>query len=271
LILLLGGTSDAAPIASRLVREGYRVLVSRATDIPLETGAHPDIESRSGPLDERGLAELIDRRGIRAIVDATHPYAVVIHAAASQAAAEKGIPYLHFVRPAAVDAITPGVEFALDHAAAAVAAFRRGRPVLLTTGTRNLAPYVEQARRAGIHVFARVLDLPQSRVACQRAGIPADHVLLGRGPFSVEDNRRHIRAFGIGVLVTKDSGAAGGTAEKIEAARAEGCDVIVISRPAIEHKKNFDDIDTLIAALVYAFVQLGLSSTSAHFGGVTSD
>jgi len=254
LILLLGGTSDTPPIALRLVQNGYRVLVSRATDIPLETGTHLNIESRSGSLDERGLVELIDHRGIRAIVDATHPYAVVIHATASQVAAEKGIPYLCFVRPAAVDVTTPGVEFALDHSAAAVAAFRRGRPVLLTTGTRNLAPYVEQARLTGLLLIVRVLDHPQSPVACLRAGIPPDHILVGRGPFSVEDNRRHIRSFGIGVLVTKDSGAAGGTAEKIESARAEGCNIIVVSRPAIEHIRAFADIDTLIEVLADTFV-----------------
>jgi precorrin-6A/cobalt-precorrin-6A reductase len=254
LILLLGGTSDAPPIALRLAQSGYRVLVSRATDIPLETGTHPNIESRSGPLDARGLVELIDHRGIRAIVDATHPYAVVIHAVASQVAEEKGIPYLGFVRSAAVDVTTPGVEFAPDHSAAATAAFRRGRPVLLTTGTRNLAPYVEQVRLTGLLLIVRVLDHPQSQVACVRAGIPPDHILVGRGPFSVEDNRRHIRSFGIGVLVTKDSGAAGGTAEKLQAARAEGCNIVVVSRPAIVNKKTFADIDTLIDALAEMLV-----------------
>ena len=248
-ILLLGGTSDTPPIALRLAESGYHVLVSRATNIPLETGQHPNIESRSGPLDERGLMDLIDHRGIRAIVDATHPYAVAIHATASHVAQERGIPYLGFVRSASVDVTTPGVEFASDHSAAAAAAFRRGRPVLLTTGTRNLAPYVEQARLTGLLLIVRVLNDPQSLVACHRAGIPPDHILVGRGPFSVEDNQRHIRSFGIRVLVTKDSGAAGGTAEKLQAARAEGCNVIVVSRPTIVNKKTFADIDTLIDAL----------------------
>ncbi len=35
MILLLGGTSDAAPLARQLAQAGYRVLVSQATDTPL--------------------------------------------------------------------------------------------------------------------------------------------------------------------------------------------------------------------------------------------
>ena len=110
MILLLGGTSDAGPIAMRLAEAGYRVLVSQATDVPLETPLHGNIETRCGPLDERGLAELVDRHAIRAIVDAAHPYAVAVHAAASRVADDKGIPCLRFLRPAAVEAAAPGVE-----------------------------------------------------------------------------------------------------------------------------------------------------------------
>jgi precorrin-6A/cobalt-precorrin-6A reductase len=252
MILLLGGTSDAAPIAMRLAEAGYRVLVSRATDVPLETPLHGNIESRCGPLDERGLAQLVDRHAVGAIVDATHPYAVAVHAAASRVALERGIPCLRFLRPAAIEAAAPGVELVADHAAAAAAAFRRGRPVLLTTGTRNLLPYVEQARRTGLRLIVRVLDHPHSLDACRRAGVRREEVIAGRGPFSVDDNRRHIRTFAAGVLVTKDGGMAGGTTEKLQAARAEGCDVIVIARPALGNQQGYTEIDSLLAALAHA-------------------
>jgi precorrin-6A/cobalt-precorrin-6A reductase len=248
-ILLLGGTSDTPPIARRLMERGYRVLVSQATDVPLETACHPNLESRAGRLDEHSLCELVERRGIRAIVDATHPYAVQIRALARRVADDKGIPYLCFLRPAAIDPSLPGVEMAPDHPAAAIAAFGRGRPVLLTTGTRNLGPYVERARAAQLPLVVRALEHPASLAACLRAGIPREHVLLARGPFSIADNRRHIRTFGIGVLVTKDSGVAGGVAEKLEAARAENCAVVVVARPAIGDHECFADVDALLAAL----------------------
>jgi precorrin-6A/cobalt-precorrin-6A reductase len=254
MILLLGGTSDAATLARRLAENGYRVLVSQATDVPLETGGHPNIENRTGRLDEHGLGELVDHRGIRAIVDATHPYAVEIRAVASRVAADKGVPYLCFVRPATVEPSMPGVEIAPDHPAAAMAAFRRGRPVLLTTGTRNLGPYVERARGAQLPLVVRALDHPESLDACLRAGIPREQVLLGRGPFSIEDNRRHIRTFGIGALVMKDGGVAGGAIEKLRAARDENCAVVVVARPAIGDHKAFTDVDKLVAALADALL-----------------
>jgi precorrin-6A/cobalt-precorrin-6A reductase len=249
MILLLGGTSDTAPIAMRIAQSGYRVLVSKATEIPLETGNHPNIEVRSGSLDLRRLSELIDQCGIRAIVDATHPYAVTIRRLASRAAQDKGIAHLSFVRPPSVSSATPGVQFAADHSAAALLAFGYGRPVLLTTGTRNLTPYVEQSRRSRFPLIVRVLDRPESQIACRQAGIPPEQVIAARGPFSVEENRRHMREFRIGVLVTKDSGTAGGVEEKLQAAQAEGCRVIVVARPVLGREQVFTEIEALLAAI----------------------
>ncbi len=243
MILLLGGTSDTLPIALRLAERGHRVLVSKATDVPLAVGDHPQIETRHGRLDDRNLADLLDERAIRAIVDATHPYAVAIRAMARRAAEAHGIPYLTFVRPPAVDPAALGVEFAPDHRSAARRAFGRGRPVLLTTGTRNLDPYVEESRRTSVPLIVRALDHPQSLDVCRRAGIPPERMLAGRGPFSVEENRRHLHEFDIGVLVTKDSGFAGGVLEKLEAARAENCHVIVVARPVVASERAFTEIE----------------------------
>jgi precorrin-6A/cobalt-precorrin-6A reductase len=249
MILLLGGTSDARRIAARLTDSGRRVLVSQATDVSLELDAHPNLDVRAGALDDEGLARLLDERAIRAIVDATHPYATAIRTMARRVAEQKGVAYLSFVRPATLDRNEPGVEFAADHGAAALAAFAHAGPVLLTTGTRNLAPYVEQSRRTGLPLVVRVLDHADSLEACRRAGIPSENVLAGRGPFSLKENRRHIRLFHIAALVTKDSGQAGGTAEKLVAARAEGCRVVVVERPAQEQEHVFGDIDALLQAL----------------------
>lgn len=277
MILLLGGTSETRPLARQLAARGHRVLVSQATDVPLETQSPPwrklpacdadsyrtleayatrtpeayaaNIQCRYGPLDEAALADLIDQRQIRVIVDAAHPYASAIHTAAGRVAAARGLRCLRYIRPAVIETDAPGVQLAPNHQAAALAAFTCGRPVLLTTGSRNLAPYADQARRTGVPLVARILDHPDSYSACERAGIPPERIIAGRGPFSVETNRRHIRDFGIGVLVTKDSGAAGGAEEKVEAAGAEGCTVIVVARPPLDHVPAFSNIDDLVEAV----------------------
>jgi precorrin-6A/cobalt-precorrin-6A reductase len=100
---------------------------------------------------------------------------------------------------------------------------------------------------------ARVLPHGESLEACRKAGIPADSVIAGRGPFSVEENREAIRRFSIGVLVTKDSGNAGGVREKLEAARLERCRVVIVRRPAGRSgqsgQQGYADINELVMAL----------------------
>jgi precorrin-6A/cobalt-precorrin-6A reductase len=252
MILLIGGTSETAPLATGIAGAGYAVLVSTATEAPLAIGEDPRISRRTGRLDENGLVMLGKEKGIRAIVDAAHPYAVEVHAAGQQAARRLGIPCLTFRRPEGVfgETADDGIRFAGGHTEAARLAFAVGRPVLLTTGSRNLAPYVAEARRTGIPLAVRVLDAGESLDACRAAGIGTERIIAGRGPFSVDENLAVIDHFGIGVLVTKESGAAGGLDAKLAAARRASCRVVVIRRPSLSGGlPSFDDPVALIAAL----------------------
>ena len=245
MILLFGGTSETAPLAEGLVAAGYEVLVSTATNIPLDVGTHPAVQRRAGPLDEAAAIRLIHEQSIQAVVDATHPYALQAHATAEQAARKCGIPYFRFARPTSLEK-QEGLVLAKTHEEAAHIAFSYSKTVLLTTGSRNLEPYVREARVSGNALIVRVL--PQSRGACRHAGIEEDSIVTGRGPFSVEENRRLIRERSIGVLVTKDSGAAGGMPEKLEAGRSEKCMIVVVQRPPQE-SPAMESIDELMAAI----------------------
>lgn len=228
-ILLFGGTSETRDAAETFAGAHHRVLVSTATDASLETGSAPGITRRHGRMDRVEMIALIAAEDISAVVDVSHPYAIELHATAADAARESGVPYFRLDRPG-VGHDQAGI--APDHAAAARLAFSYGRPVLLTTGSRNLADYAKAARRTGLPWFARVLDHPDSHAACAAAGMDPSQIIFGRGPFSTEENRAVIRALGTGVLVTKDSGRAGGVGEKLEAARLEGCRVVIVGRPA---------------------------------------
>jgi precorrin-6A/cobalt-precorrin-6A reductase len=249
MILLIGGTSETSPLAAGLAAAGYSILVSTATDVPLAIEEHPRIRRRTGRLDEEGLAALAEEKGIRAIVDAAHPYAAAAHGAAQNAAKLLGIPCLILRRPGASTSGMP-VRFAADHAEAAALAFADGRPVLITTGSRNLAPYTDAARRTGVPLAVRVLDTPESLAACREAGIAEERIIAGRGPFTLEANLAAIRRFGIGVIVTKESGRAGGLDAKLAAAHRAHCQVIVVSRPETpDTGPVFDNPAELIAAL----------------------
>lgn len=249
MILLLGGTSETAKISASLADAGYKVLVSTATGAELDIGHHRSISRRVGRLTEEAMLSLACERGVSAIVDATHPYAAAVRATAASVADRAGIPYLTFIRPT-VGRCDDDVLIAGNHEEAAALAFAIGRPVLLTTGSRNLEPYVQESRKTGASLIVRVLDHSESLDACHKADLKDEQVILGRGPFSVSENRAAIRKHDIGVLVTKDSGITGGVEEKLNAARLESCRVVMVQRPDLPSSNAFSCIEELVKAIV---------------------
>ena len=244
MILLLGGTSETAAIATALLTAGHHVLVSTATTVPLEL---PEgVAHRAGRLDEEAMTRLIWDVPANAIVDATHPYAQEAHAVALRASERTGIPCIRWVRPNIRISERAGILIARDHAEAARLACAAGSTILLTVGSQHLAPYVAEAAAQGRRLVARVLPEPASLDACLQAGLPAADVIAARGPFSVEENRSLLRQFRAGVLVTKDSGAAGGVDEKLSAAKLEGCSVVLVQRPLEVNTNRVSTITELL-------------------------
>lgn len=248
MILLLGGTTETAAAAGALAAAGRRVLVSTATDVPLDVGNHANITRRCGRLDAAAMAAVVKAEQVRAVVDVSHPYAVELRATARRVAREAGIPYLTFVRPQAFGA-AEGIRLAADHAEAARLACEPGRPVLLTVGSRSVSVYAREAERKKVPLIARVLPHEESVGTCLAAGLPREHIIVGRGPFDVEATRELIRRFGIGVVVTKDSGEAGGFPAKQEAARLESCLMIVVGRAPREQDDAFDNLEDLVMSV----------------------
>jgi len=249
MILLLGGTSDTAPLARGLAEAGYKVLVSTATDITLDVGMHPNIYRRSGRLDEEGMVVLIRKHGIRGIVDSTHPYATVARSTARCVADRLNIPCFTFIRPTGI-LEGKGIILADSHEEAANIACASGRPVFVTTGVKNLEPYVKESRRKGAKLIVRVLPEKASIDACRAAGVDEECIIAKRGPFSVEENRSVLKRYGVGVLVAKESGPSGGTPEKLEAARHENCCIVVVRRPDQPARNAYERPSDLIAAVM---------------------
>lgn len=255
MILLLGGTSETAPIAEALLTAGYEVLVSTATTAPL--AIPQQAQRRSGRLDEEAMARLVEESAIKVIVDATHPYAVIAHETALRVSLRLNVACIRWVRPATAPIHEPHVAYADGHEEAAHMAFESKQTVLLTTGSLHLEPYVHHAASSGCRLVVRVLPAPESMAACRKAGIKEEDVIAARGPFTIEENRTTIRKRQVGVLISKDSGAAGGLPEKIEACRLENCKVVLVRRPI---EKNNQQVHTLAELLA----SIGPSAQFAH-------
>jgi precorrin-6x reductase/cob(I)alamin adenosyltransferase len=228
-VLLIGGTSEARAIAAALQKAGVDVLVSTLTEYGAQL-ASADARVRSGELEAEEMGELAE--GFLAIVDASHPFAVEVTAAARSAAATSGARYVRFQRPEFVS--DPDVTIcatAEEAASAAAAAAGEGGTVLLTVGSRTLGAYAAACRDAGVRCVARVLPVAESLEAAEAAGLPPADVIAMQGPTSAALDEALLRHIGANVLVTKESGAAGGVPEKLEAARRAGARAVLVQRP----------------------------------------
>ena len=233
MILLLGGTSETAPIAEALAVHDNDVLVSNYSDAPLSIGTHARIQGRFGPLTVADMKNLIEENGITCVVDATHPYAVQVTETALAVCRDKHLPYLRFERPS-LKIDTEQVHDVSDHQEAARKACSLGKNILLTTGSRNLEPYTTEAKERQCKLIVRIIPCEKSISECCRYGISEANIIAKRGPFSIEDNQNVIAKHSIDVLVTKESGEAGGVEEKLEAAQRCNCEVVLVRRPVLD-------------------------------------
>jgi precorrin-6A/cobalt-precorrin-6A reductase len=220
MILILGGTAEARELAAALDAAGVATtssLAGRVTRPRLPAGA-VRIGGFGGP---EALARWLAEHDVRAVVDATHPFAQRISASAAQAAPRAGVALLRLERPGWRE--RPGDRWTwvgdLDEAAATIP--RLGARVLLTSGRQGLAAF---ATVRDAWFLIRCVDPPGPPLP------PRHELLLDRGPYTLAGERALVDAHGIDLVVTKDSGGAH-TAAKLDAARERGLPVVIVRRP----------------------------------------
>lgn len=234
-IVIFSGTTEGRKLSRELADSGAEVLVCVATEYgKVDQGICSGVQVHAGRLNEEEMTRLLARQDL--CIDATHPYATQVTANLQMAAKQTGTPYKRLLRPASMlpeDCVT--VQDADD--AVRWLSGTQGN-ILLTTGAKELATF---AALGSQRLYARVLPLYSGLAACKEAGIPPAHIVAMQGPFGVELNKALLRQFSVRYLVTKDGGAAGGFAEKYEAARACDVGVVVLCRPA-EEGESYKDV-----------------------------
>lgn len=226
-LLIFGGTTEGREEALRAAAQGKEILVSVTSEYArfLLPQAIP---CRVGELDTAAMAALMASYRPDEVVDATHPFAVRATANILKSAGALGLPYRRVVRQTTSAAWQDAVEWADSGEAAAQALCRTVGPVLLTTGSHTVGIY------AGIVPPVRLLPTEAALQACREAGLAPSHVLAMQGPFTEALNGAVYDQWGIRVMVSKDSGQAGGVEEKVRPALAREIHVIMIRRPKEE-------------------------------------
>jgi precorrin-6A/cobalt-precorrin-6A reductase len=223
-VLILGGTSDAAELATRAAQlPGIQVITSLAgrTQNPTTLLGSVRVGSFGGA---SGLADYLRDRPIHLLIDATHPFAAQISWNAATAAATVGIPHLMLIRPAWQKTSGDRWIEVENNAAAATTLPGLAQRVFLTIGRQELSVF---AHLKDIWFLMRMIDPPSPNAAA-----PKGEVLLERGPFELERERELMIKHGIEAIVSKNSGGMA-TYAKIIAAQELRIPVVMVQRPSV--------------------------------------
>ena len=233
-ILILGGTGEGRELAALLHHAGIEVITSLAGRVaqprlPVGAVRIGGFGQYAGGDGVRGLTDWLRENGVRAVVDATHPFAATITGHAAEATGRAGVALLRLRRPTWDPADFPGGDrwhrvATIDAAAHCVSRLKHAgrRRVLLTTGRQDASAF------AGIDTASfliRVVDAPTGPLP------PHHQILRSRGPYDADSERHLLTENRIDVLVTKNSGGAL-TRAKLDVAGPLGIDVVMVDRPA---------------------------------------
>jgi precorrin-6A/cobalt-precorrin-6A reductase len=180
-----------------------------------------------------GFRQWVLDHPVDAVVDATHPFAARMTQTAATVTRELGIPFLVLRRPGWAQ--QPGDDWRwVGNTAEAARSLKEDR-VFLTTGREELNEFAH----LGNWFLVRSVEPPKPPTPRRM------HVLLDRGPFTVDNEERLMVEHGINVLVTKDSGG-DMTAAKLTAARELHIPVVIIRRPALPDVKDVADVEEVV-------------------------
>ena len=238
-ILLFGGTSEARELAAGLKEQQIHTLVCVATEYgEALLDADGSIAVHTGRLDESAMTALIREHGPRLVLDATHPYADAVSRNIRAACERATTAYLRVKRESAKED-----GFLSFPSMNALISWLNTTDGVIFSGlgakeARALTAVAGFERR----VWLRILPFIEGLNTCIEAGFPAKHIICMQGPFSKELNTAMFRAAGAEILITKESGTAGGFLEKLAAARACGMRVAVLKRPNEEAGLTLEEV-----------------------------
>ena len=235
-ILILAGTTEGRMLSDKMESAGIKHIVSVTSEYG-ETmmGEGENRTLKVGKMDENAMTCFLEKEGFEEgdyLVDATHPFAKEASLNAKNVAAKMKLSYLRVVRDSVEipDSDSVLVYDSMENCAEALKDINE--PIILTTGSKGLEEYAGWVSKETLsNTYVRVIPSIESFEKCKAAGIDESHIVALQGPFSLDLNKALLSQYKIRHLVTKESGKAGGFAEKLKAALECGATIHVISRP----------------------------------------
>lgn len=243
-ILLFAGTTEGRNLAEFLEKNQIPTEVCVATqygETLLEEGKY--LHVHAGRLDETEMEQQIQKQQITLVIDATHPYAVIVSQNIRRACSRTGTEYIRLARKETDASWKQEMEDVTEVAsvaeAAAFLAKKEGR-IFAATGSKELSAY-QVIPDYQDRVVARVLSTPEAVSECAMLGFSGKNLICMQGPFTEDLNVAMLRQAQASWMVTKESGKAGGFLEKLRAAKKAGAKLVVIKRPGERSEEIAED------------------------------
>ena len=253
-IWIFSGTGDGNVLANQIISLGYAVVLSVATEHGREmaTRSCPDAFVLFGRKGSDNRAEDLTMTHAKAIIDATHPYAINMSEQLIELAEKLSLPYIRYERPMGFDSSDEKQDnvYACDTMeAAATLAIAKGKKIFLGTGSKDLPTFLNAPGSDQREWFVRITPVPDMITRALSLGVSINHICAMQGPFSQAFNEVLWRDWQIDCVVTKDSGDAGGFTAKAQAAKNLNIPLIIVKRPQIRYPFVSSDFSAVIAKL----------------------
>ncbi|MDG1999470.1 MAG: cobalt-precorrin-6A reductase [Amylibacter sp.] len=218
-VLVLAGTSEARELINQILNQ-YQVVASLAgvTREPIDLGCETRIGGFGGV---NGLVRFLEIAAIDVVVDATHPFAAQMTWNAGDACAVTGVAHVILQRLGWKPEVGDNWRY-IEKFEETVGIIPEGATVFLGTGRQTLDQF---SGLTGRRLLCRVIDRPERKFPFKMG-----QFVLGRPPFSVEEEVAFFEAEGIDWLVVKNAGGLR-SRSKLDAARQLGLPVVMQKRP----------------------------------------
>ncbi len=244
-VTIFAGTSEGRRLAELCDGQGISVTVCVATEYGEKV--LPELQNgtvHTGRMDQAEMKGFLEKEAPEVVVDATHPYAEIVSQNLESVCREIRLEYCRLERESLVKTISEAgslVKVADSVAEAAGLAEKMPGKIFLATGSKELSVFCEKISELS-RLYVRILPVQEALEKCTSLGLEARQLICMQGPFSEEMNYALFRQTGASVLITKESGAAGGFPEKLRAAAKLGMSVIVIRRPQEKKGLPFEEV-----------------------------
>ncbi|MDH6363380.1 precorrin-6A/cobalt-precorrin-6A reductase [Enterococcus sp. PF1-24] len=245
MIFILGGTSDSLQIAQALKNKDYDFYLSVVSDYGAELALQITENVLKGALNQADLQRILAEKQVDLVIDATHPFATEVSKTAMTVCQRMQITYFRFERSSEIPA-SAKIVYSIEEACQ-VAKELTGK-IYLTTGSKNIALFLKYLAKE--RIVARVLPTSEVLQSLEKLGLQADQVEGIKGPFSQELNIALMKQNQAAMMITKESGAAGGFFEKVAACETLAIPCIVIAREKLAYPAMFDSVTEIIQQVV---------------------